>query len=62
MASKQLLGAGIRKVQPKLRVVANGNVEVNTRRAERCGAVIVDDKAARKMPDQLPVEIIPPQL
>lgn len=37
-----LLGTEFRKVQPKLRVIANGSKEVNAVRAELCGALIVE--------------------
>lgn len=35
------LGSEFRKAQPKLRMVANGNSEVNEKRAMQCGAVAV---------------------
>lgn len=38
---RNLLGKEFRKLQPKLRVIANGSAKVNAIRAEQCGAVIV---------------------
>jgi subtilisin family serine protease len=35
----------LRKLQPKLRMIADGDTTVNVVRAERCGALAVDDKA-----------------
>jgi subtilisin family serine protease len=39
---KPLLGEGETKIQPKLRVVANGSASVNEVRAVRCGAIAID--------------------
>lgn len=54
MARKKqnLLGEGFRKLQPKLRVIANGSAQVNAIRAEQCGAIIVaeDDKDLLNQP------------
>lgn len=49
---QNLLGEGFRKLQPKLRVIANGSAKVNAIRAEQCGAVIVaaDDKELLSQP------------
>lgn len=41
---KQLvLGQDTRKCQPRLRMIANGDVKVNTVRAEQCGSIAVDN-------------------
>ncbi len=41
---KTLLGKEFAKVQPKLRVITNGDEKVNAIRAEQCGAVVVGQK------------------
>ena len=43
----KLDGAGLRKVQPKLRMVANGSTEVNVLRAEHACSVAVSAGAGR---------------
>lgn len=49
------LGPEFRKAQPRLRLVANGDSEVNRRRAVQCSAVAVtNDKAARAQPAAVP--------
>lgn len=61
---QNLLGKEFRKLQPKLRVIANGSAQVNAIRAEQCGAVIaaIDDKKLLSHPavaisdDACPVE------
>ncbi len=37
-----LLGSESRKIDPKLRMIANGSTEVNTVRAEQCTALAVE--------------------
>ena len=46
-----LLGPELRKLQPKLRMIANGDTEVNTVRAEQCSAVKV---ASQEMIEDTP--------
>lgn len=51
----------VRKVQPKLRMVANGNTEVNVLRAEHAAALKVSERVAggqpsRRAQDSVPVE------
>ncbi len=45
MAKKRdhLLGPGMRKLQPKLRMIANGSAEVNAIRSELCSSICVSD-------------------
>jgi len=45
----KLTGSGLRKVQPKLRMVANGNTEVNVLRAEHAAAVAVAPEQAEAL-------------
>jgi hypothetical protein len=40
------LGADLRKLDAKLRVIANGRTDVNIVRAERCDALAVDPRMA----------------
>ena len=47
--TKHLLGPGERKLHPKLRMIANGSVEVNTMRAEQCAALKVTAPRALKI-------------
>lgn len=42
---KHLLGPGMRKLQPKLRMIANGSSEVNAVRSELCSSIRVSGKA-----------------
>ena len=50
-AKPSLLGSKLRTLQPKLRMIANGNATVNTVRAELCAAVkVTDDKLLKKIP------------
>ena len=48
MAAKELLGSGVVRIQPRLRVISNGNVTVNAIRAEQAGAVKVEDRKVLK--------------
>ena len=41
------LGEDARKIDPKLRMIANGSSDVNIRRAEQCAGIAVD--AGRKL-------------
>ncbi|HKQ69691.1 MAG TPA: S8 family peptidase [Polyangiaceae bacterium] len=43
--TKSLLGKNFRKLQPKIRMCANGSSSVNARRAERSACVAIDEKA-----------------
>src|SRR5688572_32980895 len=51
----------LKKLQPKLRMIADGDTTVNVVRAERCGALAVDDAALldridpQRGPDAAPV-------
>lgn len=57
---KTLLGVEFTKVQPKLRVISNGDEKVNAIRAEQCGAVVVEDKKILKdIPTMLSQEAAP---
>ena len=50
-AKPPLLGPNLRTVQPKLRMIANGDATVNTIRAELCAAVkVTNDKLLKKIP------------
>lgn len=49
MANEQK-AAPLRKLQPKLRMVANGSTEVNALRAEHASAIKVSDSVAAKVP------------
>jgi subtilisin family serine protease len=49
------------KLQPKLRMIANGSTEVNTLRAEQSAAVAVPPQQARKLPRQRGQEATPPE-
>jgi subtilisin family serine protease len=40
------------RLQPKLRMVANGDTEVNVRRADRCAAVALTEKRAQESSEQ----------
>lgn len=47
----ELLGEDIRKIQPKLRVFANGSTNVNIVRAEQCAALTIDkEQVAESLP------------
>jgi subtilisin family serine protease len=53
----------LRKLQPKLRMITDGDTTVNVVRAERCGALAVDDRALlaripqKRGPDAAPVPL-----
>jgi subtilisin family serine protease len=50
-AKPSLLGSKLRTLQPKLRMIANGDATVNTIRAELCAAVkVTNDKLLKKIP------------
>lgn len=53
-----LLGAGSRKFQPKLRVIANGSSDVNAMRSFQCGALIVGKEDIR-IPTEMPAGAVP---
>ena len=46
----QLLGKQSRKIQPKLRIIANGSSEVNTIRAEQSSVVSVNEELSKGTP------------
>ena len=54
----KLNGSGLRKVQPKLRMVANGNTEVNVLRAEYAAAVAVSREQAGAAPRARVAEMV----
>ena len=46
----RVLGDSTRKVQPRLRMIANGDLNVNTVRAERCASIAIDAAFLKKTP------------
>jgi subtilisin family serine protease len=48
MKKSPLLGEGLRKCQPKLRMIANASSKVNTVRAEQCGPLAVTSQTLLK--------------
>lgn len=53
MAKRDLLGAGRRKLQPKLQMITNGNERVNTARAEQASAMcVMSKKLLRSVPEK----------
>lgn len=60
MARKQaLLGKEPQKIHPKLRMIANGNSEVNAVRAERSSVISCTPNLAKKFPFKLGIEVAP---
>lgn len=56
MAKKKdplVLGSNTRKCQPRLRMIANGNLKVNTVRAEQCASIAVTSQTLLK---QVPIQ------
>lgn len=50
--TKSLLGPAFRRIQPKLRMIANGNQKVNELRANSCSSIRVkSDKSLLQIPD-----------
>src|SRR5215204_4325728 len=48
-----VLGDDTRKCQPRLRMIANGSVKVNTVRAEQCASIAVTSQTLlRQVPEQ----------
>ena len=55
-----VLGDDTRKCQPRLRMIANGSVKVNTVRAEQCASIAVTSQALLKqVPEQRGKDAIP---
>lgn len=55
-----VLGEDTRKCQPRLRMIANGSVKVNTVRAEQCASIAVTNQTLlRKVPEQRGKNAIP---
>jgi subtilisin family serine protease len=55
MAKKNLLGDGLRKITPRLRVIANGDDRVNAVRAQVCPALRVEEPRTGKL--RLPLDL-----
>lgn len=51
------LGKDVRKIAPKLRMIANGKTEVNVVRAERCSSIAVSSRATR-LPQPLSMSLV----
>lgn len=58
-SKEHLLGREARKIQPKLRVVANGDANVNAVRSLQCGAVTIEEEVLADAPESLPGEAVP---
>src|SRR6185295_15054911 len=55
-----VLGPDTRKCQPRLRMIANGSVKVNTVRAEQCASIAVNSQALLKqVPEQRGKDAVP---